>query len=479
MAVITPKTRYARDGDISIAWQEIGHGDVDLLLAPGFISHLDLNWVQPSFAAFVDYLAQFARVLLFDKRGTGLSDPSPDAAVFERRMRDIELVLDAAGSEQPVIFGQSEGGPLACLFAATHPERVRSLILFGTFARGSIIPQETVQRFEAAVDDWGEGHTAGIFLSGSDGPVARRFIGMYERAAASPGTARALLRSICQCDVTGVLPDITAPSLVMHRIHDPFAQREWSEELAALLPQAEHRELPGNDHLAWMGDPVDLVQAIEEWVTGHEPTPPSRRRFATVLLTDIVESTQQLASAGDLEWAHIVEAHNDESWARFEQYGAWSVNGRGDGFLACFDTPEAATRCAWDLHRDMARLGIEIRAGLHSGEVERVDVDDVAGMTVHIAARVSDLAGAGETLATRAVSDLLTGTPVTVLDRGEEELKGVPDRVPIVELIPTPEAVAAADETRTDLGLIDTVMLNVLRTSPTLARNIARLAGAK
>jgi pimeloyl-ACP methyl ester carboxylesterase len=385
-----PTTRYLRDGDVHIAWQEVGSGGADLLVTPGFISHLDLNWTLPSFADFIDHLTGFARVILFDKRGTGLSDHGPDADRFERRMQDIELVLDAAGSDRATILGLSEGGPLACLFAATRPDRVESLALCGTFARGSAIDHGVIERFENAVDHWGEGLTAGIFLSGSDGPIARRFVSLFERAAAGPGMARRLLRSIAECDVSDILPAIDAPTVVLHRRHDPFARAEWSDELAALIPGAVRVELSGQDHLPWMGDSQDVVSALGKWMTGrppHEGTSDRRRRFAAIVFTDIVDSTSRLALAGDEAWALTVQHHNNTCRRVFETYDGWSVKSTGDGFIACFDTPDAAARCIIDLHRDLADLGIEIRAGLHCGEIERIDLDDVAGMTVNIAAR--------------------------------------------------------------------------------------------
>ncbi len=481
MAELIPKTMYARDGDVHVAWQAVGEGPVDLLLTPGYISHLDLNWTLPAFAAFVEYLSRFSRVILFDKRGTGLSDRTPDAIRFERRMRDIELILDAAGSERAVLFGMSEGGPLASLFAATHPERVESLILFGTFARGSIIDREVILRFERAVDRWGEGHTAGIFLVGSDGPVARRFIGLFERAAASPGIARALLVSIVACDVSGVLPELHVPTLVLHRRDDPFARAAWSDELEHLIPNVTRCELPGADHLPWMGAAAELVRALEEWITGSPPHAPTRRRFATVLFTDIVASTDRLAREGDEGWARIIQAHNNECRDVFERNEAWSVKSTGDGFMACFDTPEAAVRCTFDLHRNLEGMGVEIRAGLHSGEVERVDLDDVAGMAVHIAARVSELADAGQTLATRVLSDQLVGSRVNAREVGTHQLRGVPGAIAIVDLQrydATIDLTAGVVDLLASQRLADTLTLRLAARAPGLMRRLARLTGA-
>ena len=470
-----PTTRYLRDGDVHIAWQAIGTGGADLLVTPGFISHLDLNWTLPSFADFIGNLAGFARVILFDKRGTGLSDHAPDADRFERRMQDIELVLDAAGSDRATILGLSEGGPLACLFAATRPERVESLALCGTFARGSAIDQRVIARFENAVDHWGEGLTAGIFLSGADGPIARRFVSLFERAAAGPGMARRLLRSIAECDVSDILPEIDVPTVVLHRRGDPFARAEWSDELAALIPGAVRIELEGQDHLPWMGDSWDVTSALEEWMTGrpvHATPSERRRRFAAVVFTDIVDSTGRNAISGDEAWANLVRVHNEVTRTIVDSHGGWSVKSTGDGFLACFDTPEAAARCALALHQALARWDVPIRAGLHCGEVERVDVHDVVGMTVNIASRVCGEAPPGATLASRILANQLVGSGIEATELGGHRLKGVPGVVDLVALGQT-EAIVDLGDDRQGGGLT----LTIARRSPTLLRGLARLSG--
>ena len=480
MADAPPKTNYARDGDVHIAWQEVGQGPFDLLLTPGFISHLDLNWTRPNFGEFIEYLAQFCRVILFDKRGTGLSDHTPDAAQFERRMRDIELVLDAAHSDEAVLFGQSEGGPLACLYAATHPDRVRGLVLVGTFARGSVIDEAVLRRFRDAVDHWGEGATADIFLASSDGPLIHRMTGMYERASASPSMARGLVDSIAACDITQTLPMISSPALVIHRRDDPFARAAWSDELAAVLPNARRLELPGREHIAWLEDTSGLVHEIEEWLTGEPAPVRSRRRFATVLFTDIVESTRQVALLGDEQWAALLAAHDAASERVFERHDAWGVNTTGDGFIACFDTPDQGTLCAFAVHEALRPLGIEIRAGLHSGEVERTGVAGVAGMAVHVAARVSAEAHAGQTLATKAHADLLVGTPIEVTDAGGHELKGVPGIVSIVELAPRRLVIDLTDRAHErDLGMAGNLTVRLAKNAPGLIRGLTRISGGR
>ncbi len=469
-----PTTRYVRDGDVHIAWQVVGSGPFDLLLTPGFISHLDLNWTHPAFADFVERLSGFSRVILFDKRGTGLSDHAPDADRFERRMQDIELVLDAARSEQAHIVGISEGGPLASLFAATRPERVASLVLYGTFARGSAIDRSVIERFHHAVDRWGEGHTAGIFLSDVDGPIARRFIGLFERAAAGPGMARRLLESIAACDVTAVLPSLACSTLVLHRRDDPFARTEWSDELALLIPHSVRREIAGADHLPWMGESEIVLEQIEEWVTGAPGGPrPSRGRFAAVLFSDIVDSTGRNAVSGDEAWARIVQTHNDITRSVVDSHGGWAVKSTGDGFLACFDTPDAAARAAFALHDALANHGLPIRAGLHCGEVERVDLDDVAGMTVNLASRVRAEAPPGATLASRVMANQLVGTGIGVEDLGGHRLRGVPGVVDLVAL--ARDIVVDLRDGRQESGLT----LTLARRSPAFIRGLARLSGSR
>ena len=476
----TPKTRYLRDGDVHIAWQCVGDGDIDLLVAPGYISHLDLNWTLPAYADFMTDLARFSRVILFDKRGTGLSDPDPDAARFERRMADIDLVLNAADSERAVIFGLSEGGPLASLYAATHPDRVESLILCGTFARGDIIDASMLQRFDRAVDNWGDGETAGIFLTDSDGPVARRFIGLFERAAASPGVARRLLTSIQQCDVRSALPALRAPTLILHREGDPFALRQWSDELEALIPGAERLELPGRDHLPWMGDSGPVVAAIEEWVTGRPAARPSSSRFATVLFTDIIDSTRRLAELGDASWTRMIQRHNDICREMFENSGGWAIKSTGDGFMVCFDTPEPAVQCAFNLHRAVGNLDLQIRAGLHCGEVERMDFHDVTGMTVNLASRVAEMALPGQTLVTAVLDDLLVGSDVTSNPVGRHHLKGVPWDVEVVELLPDLTVIDLTEPShRQPDRAVDSLTLNLARRAPGLMRGLAKLTGAQ
>jgi class 3 adenylate cyclase len=338
-----------------------------------------------------------------------------------------------------------------------------------------------VARFEHAIEDWGQGHTAGIFLTGSDGPVARRFISLFERAAASPGVARRLLGSIVACDVTGILDAVVAPSLVIHRRNDPFAEASWSDELTALLPNATRIELEGSDHLPWMGDGGSIVSVIETWLTGRPAAPnPSRSRFAAVLFTDIVGSTSRLAEQGDLEWARVIQDHNDVCRNEFERHGGWGIKSTGDGFIACFDTPERAVRSSFAIRKQLAGRGIQVRAGLHCGEVESIDVDDVVGIAVNIAARLCAIAAPDTTLGTRVLADQLVGGSIGIVDREQETLRGVPGRVAIAELTDLRDLDVTVDlRDAEDVREAGGVVLELARRSPGFVRGLARLAGAR
>jgi pimeloyl-ACP methyl ester carboxylesterase len=470
-----PTTRYALNGDVHIAFQVIGDGPVDLVVAPGFVSHCDLNWTVPAYVDFVQRLATFARVILFDKRGTGLSDASSDLDSFDTRMNDIGVVMDAVGSERASLFGYSEGGPLALLYAATHPNRVESLILFGTFPGGGCITGGVRTRLEDAIDHWGEGRTAGIFLADADSPMTRRFMGLYERAGASPGAARRLSDAVRDCDVTPVLPALHVPTVVVHRRDDPFALAHWGRTMADAIPGARYLEIDGRDHLPWFGDPDPLVEAVERHVSGGSVRRSPSRLLGTVLFTDLVDSTPALAEMGDERWAETIQQHNDLCREVFEEMDAWAVKSTGDGFMACFSTPEKAVRCGLRLLAAMPELGLAARAGLHTGDLERVDIDDIAGLTPVIASRISDTAGSGELLASRLASDLLVGSEHAISSLGLHSLKGVPDPVEIVR-IDKPSTKSESLDFATITDRADRLTLRAARRMPTLLRALARLA---
>ena len=468
-----PETHYACNGDVHLAYQVVGDGPVDLVIAPGFISHCDLNWTMPAYVDFIERLALLSRVILFDKRGTGLSDVSLDAASFEARMSDIGIVMDAARSERAVLFGYSEGGPMACLYAATHPDRVESLILDGTFASGRCIPERMIHRMDDAIDNWGQGRTAGIFLGDLDRPAIRRFMGLYERASASPGIARRLLQSVLSCDVTPILPHLYLPTTVIHRRDDPFAPVEWGRELADAIPDARFVEIEGTAHLPFMGDAA-VTDAIEFHLTGDVSNHPATRTLATVMFTDIVDSTETLSSVGDERWADTIQHHNDISRQIFEDVDAWAVKSTGDGFMACFPTPEQGVQCAQRIQAVMALAGLDLRAGLHTGEIERIDVDDITGLTVNIAARISSLAGPNEILTSRLTGDLLVGSRHDIRTHGTHNLKGVPTPVDVVS-IGHPTVPNSTSDIGPSIGIIDRLTLGAARRVPAAIRALSRL----
>ncbi|MGD1983082.1 MAG: alpha/beta fold hydrolase [Chromatiaceae bacterium] len=478
LALTPPVTAYTKTDDIHIAYQTVGEGDLDLIVAPGFVSHLDLQWTMPGFANFVRGLNRFARVILFDKRGTGLSDPAADADRFDRRMHDILAVMDAVGTRQAVLFGISEGGPLAALFAASHPQRVRALVLYGTFARGAVVPPDLIARFEEAIDHWGDGRTAEIFVSPSGvGAVVKHFTGLFERASMSPGLARALLNSIVSCDVRDVLPAIKVPTLVIHRLEDPFARAEWGRELAAGITEARYLELPGPDHIPWLGDSNAVIGAVEEFLTGHQQADTATSLLGTVLFTDIVGSTAHAARLGDEAWASLLDRHNNLVRAGLSAFDGIEIDRAGDGFFAYFRAPAKGVECARWIVEAVRPLGIELRAGLHTGELQVVDVRGLAGMTVHIGARIGALAQPGQVLVSRAVANLCTGAELDFRFAGYRRLKGVPDNLELVEAVPAAEP-SPARHTRRALGWTDRASLAVARLSPGLLRQMARFAGA-
>ncbi|MGZ8629819.1 MAG: adenylate/guanylate cyclase domain-containing protein [Actinomycetota bacterium] len=473
-----PEIRYAKVGHAHVAYQVAGDGPVDLLLAPGFISHLDLQWTMPTFASFVEQLASFARVILFDKRGTGLSDPSPDAARFDQRVEDIEAVMNAAGSSRAVLFGMSEGGPLATLFATTHPERASKLVLYGTFASGSSLDRGLLRRFETAVDHWGTGLTAEVFMSPESRRMfARSYFGLFERASCSPGMARALLSSIEAVDVRPVLPALRVPTLLLHRRDDPFAETLWTDEIQGLVPNAKRIELDGDDHLPWLGDSRAIAEAVGEFVGGDLRTRPPARTVASLLFTDIVDSTHHAVKLGDHAWTRLLAEHNQVVRTAIETHRGREVKTLGDGFLSMFTTPGRALRCAGDIVRSVQPLGISIRAGVHTGEIEIVDVNDIAGITVHIAARIGAEAGPNEVLVSSDAKDLAVGQSLSFRSVGSIRLKGMPKPVAVSALEDGPPGDIDLAETR-PRGFADRLRIRALRSAATLRRSMGRRSSA-
>jgi pimeloyl-ACP methyl ester carboxylesterase len=430
-----PRTRYAKSGDVHIAYQVVGDGPTDLVLVPGWISHVEYYWEHPRMAHFIERLASFSRLMLIDKRGVGMSDPVSDAPTLEDRMDDVRAVMDAVGSERAALLGISEGGPMNILFAATYPERCAGLVLYGAFALGSQAPdypwmpsEDAYQRIWARLEaGWGEGVALPIVAPElARDPSATHWWARFERLAASPGMAIAMLKLASRIDVRGVLGSIGVPTLVLHRTGDRMVWIDNGRYLAERIPGARFKQLQGSDHLFCSEGADELLDEIEEFVTGTRGASEPTRVLSTVLFTDLVGSTERAAELGDVRWRDLLASHHRRVRRSLERWQGREIKTLGDGFLATFDGPTRAIRCARaiaDATRD--ELGTEVRAGLHTGECELIG-SDVGGLAVHIGARVSSLAGAGEVLVSSTVKDLTVGSGIEFEDRGGHTLKGVP-----------------------------------------------------
>jgi pimeloyl-ACP methyl ester carboxylesterase len=423
-----PTTRYAKSGSVHVAYQVFGNGDIDLVFFPGFVSNIEVYWEEPHFARWLRRLASFARVITFDKRGTGLSDRLEILPTMDERMDDVRAVMDAAGSARAAIFGLSEGGSLATLFAAHYPERCRALVLWGAFANfSSWFPKrEKLEKFfEYVENQWGTGGNIGVWAPAmKDDPAFREWFAKRERASASPAAVVALMRMNMVIDISGILPCVRVPTLVVHRTDDTVVNVEGGRQLASSIPNARFLELPGTNHFPFLGDDADQVtNEVVEFLTGAKPAADDERILATVLLTDIVSSTRHAETMGDRRWREVLDAHNAMFRRELTRFRGTEVKTTGDGFLATFDGPGRAIHCSLALISAVRSLGIEIRAGLHTGEVE-VGENDVRGIAVHVAARVAALAEANECLVTRTVKDLVAGAEVSFSERGKRDLKG-------------------------------------------------------
>lgn len=430
---MTPDTGYARSGDYRIAYQVVGDGPLDVVLVNGFVSHLDLAWETPPFAAMLPQLASCGRLILFDKRGVGLSDRGASVPTLEERMDDVRAVMDAVGSQRAALIGISEGGPMALLFAATYPERVAALVLWSTFARIAVAPDypdglaaEVFDATYARIERyWGSGKTmrAVVVQDAADDPALIGQWGRFERSAASPTTAIACLRFGAASDVRHVLPAISAPTLVVHRSGDPLVPIGHGRYLADHIPGAALCEFPGDTHLSATGADVEILQAIEEFLVGSRTPQPIERVLKTVLFTDIVDSTARAAALGDRRWRELLDAHDALVRREVERARGDLVKTTGDGVLAAFDGPARALRCARAILPQASAIGLVLRAGLHSGECELRGAD-LAGIAVHIGARVASLAAPGEILATGTVADLVVGSGIQFSERGTHLLRG-------------------------------------------------------
>jgi class 3 adenylate cyclase len=431
---MTPETRYAKSGDVHIAYQVVGNGPMDLVLIPGLFTHVEHQWDEPSFARFLNRLASFSRLIVFDARGAGLSDQAPELPPMEEQIDDLMAVLDAVGSSSAAIFGISQAGPMAILFAASYPERTRAIVLYGSYAsprRREGYPwgrsAEWMDEFDRQVDrDWG----SGVFLAQmapsrlADEPF-RRWWGKYERLSHAPGNALAYFRMNALIDVRAILPSIQVPALVLQRREDVYRDPGNARYLAAHVPGAKLVELDGIDHLPYLGDADAILDEVQEFLTGVRPPPERDRVLATVLFTDIVGSTEHASAIGDHAWKELLERHHALVREELSRYRGREIDTAGDGFLATFDGPARAVRCAVAIIRAMPDIGLEVRAGVHTGEVELMGTG-VGGIAVHIGARVAGLAGPGEVLVSGTVRDLVAGSGIEFTDRGEASLKGVP-----------------------------------------------------
>jgi class 3 adenylate cyclase len=427
---------YAASGDLSIAYRAYGTGPPDVLFVPGFVSHVELNWEIPAFRLLRDQIAAFARFITFDKRGTGLSDRTLGTGLSEERMDDIRAVLDAIGVEQAAVLGVSEGGPLAIQFTASHPDRVSHLVLYGTFARQTWADDYVIgvdpARFEPILDrirsTWGTGWAVRLFveLPEDDTELGARL----ERNSATPKDAIDLLRAALAIDVRAALPAIDVPTAVVHTRHDPAIPSRFGRYLANHIRGARYVEIDSEEH-ASPADVPELVATLEELVTGARHDPVVDRVLATVLFTDVVQSTATAAHLGDQRWVALLDRHDAIVRSEVDRARGRVVKTTGDGVLATFDGPARAIRCARAIVARAGELGLQLRAGIHAGECE-LRGTDVAGLTVHIAARVAALAGAGEVLVSGTVRDLLLGSGIGFDDRGRHELKGVPGHWPVL-----------------------------------------------
>ncbi len=435
---VAPQTRYAKSGDLNIAYQVVGDGPIDLVCVPGWVSHVEYQWEDPQMARFFSRIASFSRLILLDKRGTGMSDrvPVDRMPTLEERMDDVRAVMDAAEVGRAALFGISEGGPMSILFAATYPERTRALIVYGGFARWirtddypwAPTRAQHEGAFELVEQTWGQVDDGPDQFAPSmqgDRAFAERSA-RFTRLASSPGAAVALYRMNIEVDVRAALPAISAPTLILHRSGDQLIRIGAGRHLADHIPGAKMVELEGADHLFYVGDSDAIVEEIEEFLTGARGSAVADRVLATVLFTDIVQSTEHLVAAGDHEWRLLLDRHDAMVRAELTRFRGREVSTAGDSFFAVFDGPARAIRCAQAIVEGGRALGVDVRCGVHTGECEVRD-DDYGGIAVHVGARVSALAHAGEVLTTSTVKDLVAGSGITFSDHGLRTLKGVPE----------------------------------------------------
>ena len=443
---MTPgKTQYTRSGNVHIAYQVNGQGPLDIVYVPGWVSHVELAWEEPTLAQFLNRLASFARLITFDKRGTGLSDRVADDRLPtpEERMDDICVVMDAVGSKRAAFFGFSEGGGICALFAATYPERTAALALFGTFAKRvwspeypwAPTPEERQREYEHVEREWGNLMDLSHYIPSkmNDQAFVER-LATYFRRSASPGAAVALLKMNTQLDITRILPTIHVPTLVMHRTEDLDVNIEEGRWMAEYIPGAKFVELPGADHLPWVGEQDGILDETQEFLTGSLPEPDATRVLATILFTDIVESTRHAHQLGDKAWKSVLEKHDRLCGSCIERFHGRLIKRTGDGIHATFDGPGRAISCARGILDGARDLGVDIRAGLHTGECE-IRGEETEGIAVHLAARVAALADSSEVLVSRTVRDLVAGSGLEFTDRGMHKMRGFPEAWQVFSVI--------------------------------------------
>jgi class 3 adenylate cyclase len=438
--VAIPEIRYARNGGVALAYQVLGDGPIDLVFLPAFISNIEIAWESPSYARFLRRLASFSRLIFMDRRGTGLSDRmSPeDLPPLEVLMDDLAVVLDAVGSERPALFGYSDSGCLCAMFAATYPDRVTALALYAVAAAGAATDdfpwQWTADEWDDYFRDlaagWGTRAYADKVVpwfqpSMADDERHTAWWARFMRQSASPNSVEAIERIWHQVDIRPILPTIRVPTLVMHRTDDQIEYVQAGRDVAERIPGARFVELPGGDDAPWAGDQDQVLDEVEQFLTGKRHVPDVDRVLATVLFTDIVGSTERAAALGDSRWGELLTMHHERVRTELERFRGREVDTAGDGFLATFDGPARAVRCGQAIAEAVRDLGIEIRAGAHTGEIELAG-DEVRGLAVHIGARVGALAEPSEVLVSSTVKDLVAGSGLSFADAGEHELKGVP-----------------------------------------------------
>jgi class 3 adenylate cyclase len=430
-----PVVRYAEAGGVHVAYQVVGDGPIDVVVVPAWASNVEVYWESPLAARLNWRLASFGRLIMFDKRGTGLSDRPGTAATLETRMDDVRAVMDAADSERAALIGFWEGGPMSALFAATHPDRVTALVLYGSMAAltaSSDYPwapsaAENEATALAVASGWGEGRSVDLVApSLASDTVFKRWWARLERHSISPGDAAQMYRLNSRIDVRAVLQSVRVPTLVLHRTGDPAVPVGAGRHLAREIPGARFRELPGGDHLPFVGDQRRFADEIEEFLTGVPPVAAPERVLATVLFTDIVGSTERAASLGDEAWRDLLEAHRSVVRRLLVRFRGREIDTTGDGFFATFDGPTRAILCALAVRDSVQELGLQVRCALHTGEID-VEGDRVTGIAIHIGARLLALAGPSEAVVSSTVKELVVGSGIQFADRGTHQLKGIPD----------------------------------------------------